>query len=177
MSKTPPAKHALPFYHHNAGNWCTYSEKCAERLSLHIDLDSLFAGLAAHSRKKPTPKKRPSAMGMSDAECAARNRNVFAFKLWARRVGYSATKASFLNRTNMSLLCCTTPSHLYMRQTTVCSPVRTLGVLPTYKHTKRTHKEAGYQLYPTPRLLSVRTPFPIQRWQLVRALRKTVRSG
>ena len=61
----------------------------------------------------------------------------------------------------MSLLCYEHHHICTCDKTEVCSPVRTLGVLPTYKHTKRTHKEAGYQLYPTPRLLSVRTHFPI----------------
>ena len=72
-------------------------------------------------------------MGMSDAECAARNINVFAFKLWARRVGYSATKTSFLSRTDMPLLCYTASSHLSVQATysNMCLPVRTLGVLPT----------------------------------------------
>ena len=50
-------------------------KNCTERLSQQVDLHGLSAGLAAHSRKKPTPKKRPSAMGMSDAECVARNIN------------------------------------------------------------------------------------------------------
>ena len=83
-------------------------------------------------------------MGMSDAECVARNIKIVAFKLWARRVGYSATKASFLSRTQMSLLCYNTPSRfLYSDKTNMCSPVRTLGVLPTYKHTSvRARKQA-----------------------------------
>ena len=57
---------------------------------------------------------------------------------------YSATKASFLSRTHMSLLCYNTPSHfLYSDKTNMCSPVRTLGVLPTYKHTSvRARKQA-----------------------------------
>ena len=119
-------------------------KNCTERLSPQVDLHGLSAGLAAHSRKKPTHKKRPSAMGMSDAECVARNIKIVAFKLWARRVGYSATKASFLSRTHMSLLCYDTPSHfLYSDKTNMCSPVRTLGVLPTYKHTSvRARKQA-----------------------------------
>ena len=114
-------------------------------------------------------------MGTSDAKCAARNiRSISPLKFWARRVGYSATKRSFLSRTHIVAVVLHTSSHSTVQATYVdtCSPVRTLGVLPTYEHTKRTLWEAGYQLYPRLRLLNTRTVSPSERWQLVHAFGK-----
>ena len=87
---------------------------------------------------------------------------------------YSATKRSFLSRTHIVAVVLHTSSHSTVQATYVdtCSPVRTLGVLPTYEHTKRTLWEAGYQLYPRLRLLNTRTVSPSERWQLVHAFGK-----
>ena len=86
-------------------------------------------------------------MGTSDAKCAARNiRKISPLKLWAWRVGYSATKRSFLSRTHIVAVVLHTSSHSTVQATYVdtCSPVRTLGVLPTYEHTQnvRSGKQA-----------------------------------
>ena len=68
-------------------------ENCTEQLSPRVDLSGLYAGLAAHDRINLLPKRRPSAMGTSDAKCAARNiRKYFAFKILGEAGGLLSNK-------------------------------------------------------------------------------------
>ena len=84
-------------------------------------------------------------MGTSDAKCAARNiRMYFAFKTLGAAGGLLSNKSKLLEPYKYVAVVLHTPSHfLYSDKTNMCSPVRTLGVLPTYKHTSvRARKQA-----------------------------------